>query len=105
MWPQLIMRVLVAVALSAVPIWGFFEQEWSPGTTLALYWFQSLVSIPINALLIELHRRATHKAGHYSGTTTKSIVTVRVTSAVYCPHSAPASTAKHATTSIPTLPT
>jgi hypothetical protein len=74
MWPQLILRVLVAVALSAVPIWGFFEQEWSPGTTLALYWLQSLASIPISALLIELHRRSTHKAGHYSGTTTKSIV-------------------------------
>jgi hypothetical protein len=74
MWPVLIMRVLVVLGLNAVPMWGFFEQEWSPGTTLALYWFQSLVSIPITAAIIEIHRRATHKAGHYSGTTTKGIV-------------------------------
>ena len=74
MWPLLIMRVLVVLALNAVPIWGFTEEEWTPGTTLALYWFQGVVSIPITAVLIEFHRRATHKAGHYSGTTTKTIV-------------------------------
>jgi hypothetical protein len=67
------MRLLVVLGLNAVPIWGFFEEQWSPGTTLALYWFQSLVSIPITTVLIEFHRRATHKAGHYSGVTTKSI--------------------------------
>ena len=68
-WPIRVTRVLVILGLNAVPIWGFTEQQWTPGTTLALYWFQSLVTIPITALLIVLHRRATRKAGHYSGIT------------------------------------
>jgi hypothetical protein len=63
------MRALVVIALNLVPLWGFTQDEWSPGTTLALYWFQSLVSIPVIAMLIVLHRRATHKLGHYSGVT------------------------------------
>jgi hypothetical protein len=66
-------RVAVVVALNLVPIWGFTQDEWSAGTTLALYWVQSLASIPITAVLIVMHRRATHKAGHYNGVTTISV--------------------------------
>lgn len=64
-WILAAVRVAVVVALNLVPIWGFTQDEWSAGTTLALYWVQSFVSIPITAVLIVMHRRATHKAGHY----------------------------------------
>jgi hypothetical protein len=68
-----IVRILVVLALNAVPIWGFTQDQWSPGTTLALYWLQSLVGIPVTAALIVLHRRQTHKWGHYNATSTVSI--------------------------------
>ena len=60
-----VVRVLVVIALNAVPIWGFTQDEWSPGTTLALYWIQGAVGIPVIAVLIAAHRRLTHKRGHY----------------------------------------
>jgi hypothetical protein len=72
-WPFRVVRILFVFALNAVPIWGYTEQAWSPGTALALYWLQSLFSIPMIALLILLHRRATHKYGHYNATTTTSV--------------------------------
>ena len=61
----LAVRLLVVVALNAVPIWGFTQDEWSPGTTLALYWIQGAIGIPVIAVLIAAHRRLTHKRGHY----------------------------------------
>jgi len=60
-----VVRLLVVVALNAIPIWGFTQDEWSPGTTLALYWIQGAISIPVIAVLIVAHRRLTHKRGHY----------------------------------------
>jgi len=62
-----LVRLLVVVALNAVPIWGFTQDEWSPGTTLALYWIQGAVGIPVTAALILMHRRMTRKRGHYKG--------------------------------------
>ena len=61
----LVARLLVVVALNAVPIWGFTQDEWSPGTTLALYWIQGAIGVPVIAVLIAAHRRLTHKKGHY----------------------------------------
>jgi len=60
-----VVRLLVVVALNAIPIWGFTQDEWSPGTTLALYWIQGAIGIPVIAVLIVAHRRLTHKRGHY----------------------------------------
>ena len=64
-WIDAVVRVLV---LNLVPLWGFAHESWSAGTTLALYWIQTLVAIPFTAGLIVLHRRMTRKAGHYNGT-------------------------------------
>jgi len=66
-WVEASIHVILA---NLVPLWGFTQQDWSAGTTLALYWFQTLVGVPIIAVLILFHRRATRKAGHYSGTMT-----------------------------------
>ena len=72
-WPIVLLRVLVLLGLNMVPIWGFAEEQWSPGTALALYWVQSAFTIPITAVLIVMHRRATHKRGHYNATTTTRV--------------------------------
>jgi hypothetical protein len=72
-WPLRIVGVLIVFALNAVPIWGFAEEAWTPGTALALYWLQTVFNIPILAALIAMHRRATHKYGHYNATTTTSV--------------------------------
>jgi hypothetical protein len=66
-WIEALVHVLV---LNLVPLWGFTQESWSPGTTLALYWLQTLVGIPVIAALIVFHRRATRKAGHFVGTST-----------------------------------
>lgn len=69
-----LVRILVVVALNAVPIWGFTQDEWSAGTTLALYWIQSAIGIPVMAALILAHRHFTHKRGHYKGGPTGATV-------------------------------
>jgi hypothetical protein len=66
-WASAAARIVVLVALNAVPIWGFTQEKWSPGTALALFWLQGAFGIPITALLIVMHRRETRKAGHYKG--------------------------------------
>jgi hypothetical protein len=57
-------RVALVLAMNGVVIAGFFGEGWTPGTVLALYWLQTVLSIPLTALLIVLHKRATRKLGH-----------------------------------------
>jgi hypothetical protein len=66
-WISAILHVLIA---NLVPLWGFTQASWSAGTTMALYWVQTLIGIPLVAILIVFHRRLTRKQGHYAGTTT-----------------------------------
>ena len=66
-WVAALLHVVIA---NLVPLWGFTQAAWSAGTTMALYWVQTLVGIPLVAILIVFHRRLTRKAGHYAGTTT-----------------------------------
>ena len=62
-WIAGLLRVAV---LNAVPLWGFVQEQWTAGTVLVLFWLQTVVSIPLTAMLIALHRRMTRKAGHYA---------------------------------------
>ena len=62
---MLFARLIPAIAANAVIIAGFFGQGWSPGTVLALYWLQTLIGIPLAAILIVLHRVKTRKLGYY----------------------------------------
>jgi hypothetical protein len=77
-WIDAIVRVLLA---NVVPVWGFAHENWSPGTTLALYWLQTVVAIATMSVLIVTHRRLTRKAGHVDGSIimrdTKGKTTVR----------------------------
>jgi len=76
--------LLRAAAVNAVPVWGFTQEQWSAGTILALFWFQTAASIPVTVLLIAMHRRLTRKAGHYAGNTTllKSFATMAIPFAI-----------------------
>ena len=58
-------RLIPAIAANAVIIAGFFGDGWSPGTVLALYWLQTVITIPLTAILMALHRRQTRKLGYY----------------------------------------
>ena len=66
-WIAALLHVTVA---NLVPLWGFTQASWSAGTTMALYWVQTLIGIPLVAILVVFHRRLTRKQGHYAGTTT-----------------------------------
>jgi hypothetical protein len=58
-------RLAQLVGLNAVPGFGFLELHWTSGTILALYWIETLLGSLLVALRIDLHRRLTHKRGHY----------------------------------------
>ena len=60
-------RTLQILGVNAVPAAGYFGAGWSLGTTLLLYWIESLVMVALISGRIVLHRRATHKRGHYRG--------------------------------------
>src|SRR5437870_10036164 len=71
-WIEGLLRVLLVIL---VPLWGFAEQHWSHGTVVALYWIQTAASIPVTSALIVVHRRMTHKAGHYATAARSSFLT------------------------------
>ena len=59
-------RVVQALGLNSIPVVGLFLGGWSTGTTLALYWVESVVATIFIAIRILVHRRLTRKAGHWS---------------------------------------
>jgi hypothetical protein len=59
-------RLLQALGVNSVPAAGFFGEGWSIGTTLLLYWIETVVVILLVTLRIVLHRRWTRKAGHWA---------------------------------------
>lgn len=58
-------RFLAVLGVNAVPLGGLTLAGWSPGTVLALYWFESLLASLLVAARIARHRRLTRKRGHY----------------------------------------
>src|SRR5207245_4132204 len=69
-------RLAQLIGLNAVPGFGFFALHWTAGTLLTVYWFENLLGSLLIALRIGLHRRLTHKRGHY---VTRQATTVIVT--------------------------
>ena len=58
-------RLAQLIGLNAVPGFGFLSLRWTAGTILALYWIENLFGSLLIAMRIDLHRRLTHKRGHY----------------------------------------
>lgn len=61
----LLLRLLQALGLNAVPVAGVGIAGWTPATALALYWAETLVGSLFLALRIAVHRGRTSKRGHY----------------------------------------
>jgi Family of unknown function (DUF6498) len=60
-------RVLItALGLNAVPAAGWFLGDWSAGTTLVLYWLETLIGTLLVGCRIALHRRLPPSKGHWN---------------------------------------
>lgn len=57
--------LLTALGLNAIPALGWFIGEWSAGTTLLLYWLETLVGTGLVAARIVIHRRLRPSKGHW----------------------------------------
>lgn len=64
-WGVNALRGLTAVAVNVVPAAGWFLDEWSAGTTLAVYWFENVAACLLIAIRIAVHRRLSPRRGHY----------------------------------------
>src|SRR4051794_36505924 len=67
--------ILTALGLNAIPALGWFAGNWSAGTTLALYWLETVIGTVLVAARILIHRRLRPSQGHfaYIATEAKSI--------------------------------
>lgn len=59
-----IFHILLVVALNAIPALGWFVAEWTPATTLAVYWFENVAAAVFIASRIVIHRSRRRVAGH-----------------------------------------
>ncbi|BBY77332.1 hypothetical protein MPRF_42310 [Mycolicibacterium parafortuitum] len=71
-----LVHVIAVLAIVAVPFVGWFVDGWSGGTTLVVYWFETLVVTLLIAARVLVHRRLAPCRGHYryqaAGSTTQS---------------------------------
>lgn len=58
--------VITALGLNAVPAVGWFLADWSAGTTLVVYWLETLLGTLLVGGRIVLHRRVVPSKGHWS---------------------------------------
>jgi len=61
-----IRALITALGLNAVPAAGWFLGDWSAGTTLVLYWLETLIGTLLVGLRIILHRRLLPSKGHWN---------------------------------------
>lgn len=59
-----IRALITALGLNAVPAFGWYVADWSAGTTLLLYWIETLIGALLVAGRIVLHRRVRPTLGH-----------------------------------------
>ncbi len=60
-----ILRFLLTLAVNGVAAAGFLLGDWSTGTTLLVYWVETLAGSLLMGVRIGLHQHWTHKRGHY----------------------------------------
>jgi hypothetical protein len=64
-WRAAVPRVLEALVVNAVPIWGLLYAGWSLAAMLFFYWLANLFNTFFIGARIWLHRRLIHKRGHW----------------------------------------
>jgi hypothetical protein len=62
-----ILRIVQAMVINGVTIYGVFGAQWTVGTAIALYWSENVIGIILISLRFLLHRALTHKRGHSRG--------------------------------------
>ena len=60
-------KLLLVLALNAIPFYGALYLGWSVSTILALYWVENVFIIIATSARIVLHRRLTRRCGHWGG--------------------------------------
>ena len=60
-----VFHVVTALAIVAVPAVGWFRGDWSGGTILLIYWFETLAGSVLILARIAAHRRLTPRYGHF----------------------------------------
>lgn len=60
-----LLHAVLGVAVAAVPAAGWFFGSWTAGTTLAVYWFETVAGALFVATRIAVHRRWTPSRGHF----------------------------------------
>jgi hypothetical protein len=60
-----IVHLLTLLAVNAVPAAGWFAGGWSAGTTLIVYWFETVAACLFVAARILAHRRWSPRCGHF----------------------------------------
>jgi hypothetical protein len=58
-------QLLVLLAIIAVPVIGWFLDDWSGGTTLVVYWFETVAACVFISARILLHRWRVPRQGHF----------------------------------------
>lgn len=58
-------HVLALLGVIAVPVVGWFVQDWSGATTLAVYWFETLAACVFISARILVHQRWSPRRGHF----------------------------------------
>ena len=59
-----IIHLLTLFIINAVPVAGWFVGGWSAGTTLVVYWFETLAACVFVSARIVAHQRMTPRRGH-----------------------------------------
>ena len=59
-----IVHVLALLVVNAVPVAGWFVEGWSAGTTLVVYWFETVAACVFVSARIVAHRRWSPSRGH-----------------------------------------
>lgn len=60
-----VVHLISALGVIAVPVFGWFTQDWSGGTTLAVYWFETLAACLFILARIAVHQRWSPRRGHF----------------------------------------
>ncbi|HMB42788.1 MAG TPA: DUF6498-containing protein [Luteimonas sp.] len=64
---MVLLNLLMALLINAVPAYGIARLGWSVPTVLVLYWLENLSVALLTILRIVMHRRWTRKRGHWRG--------------------------------------
>ncbi|AMT71319.1 DUF6498-containing protein [Mycobacteroides immunogenum] len=60
-----ILHLATMIVVNAIPLTGWFIGGWTAGTTLAVYWFETVVASLFVALRALLHKRWNPRRGHF----------------------------------------